>query len=405
MIKQIILSFVILILFLSGCSGKREINDLALVMAVGIDKIEEPVEGSTKDKGYEVTVEVARPADSRGQTGAPSGNTGDPIWSASSQGETIFEAIRHLASFTTRRVFWAHNYIIVINEDVAREGIKDIIDFFTRNPELRMRTWVAITPNKAKDIISTMTGLEVIPGEALDKLYRYSDISGAAPRTELLDVQSAYLSETTQPIISRVRLIGRGVSNKKQGQAGAIKQVELEGAGVFKGDKLVGILDREDSKAAVLFIEKVKSQIVVLSCPKDPEKVLTAEIVHDRFNVTPSYKNGKPAFTVNFNAFVNIVEAGCPFTIEDEDDVRAIEKELEVTVKGTIEKLLTKAQKEFKSDFLELGQRFNNKFPSEWKTIKKSWDSTFSDVEFTVNVDAKVKGGVLLYNPTRSGKR
>ncbi|EKN63054.1 Ger(x)C family spore germination protein [Schinkia azotoformans] len=404
MTKPIYLSFVILIIILSGCSGKREINDLAIVMAVGIDKIENPTEGNSEDKGYEVTIEVARPADSRGQTGAPSGGTGDPIWSASSQGETLFEAIRHLASFSTRRVFWAHNYIIVINEDVAREGIKDVIDFFTRNPELRMRTWVAITPNKAKDVISTVTGLEVIPGEALDKLYRYTDISGASPRTELLDVQSAYLSETTQPVIARVRLIERGVSNKKVGQAGAYKQVELEGAGVFKGDKLVGILDRDDSKAAVLFIEKVRSQIVVLSCPKNPEDVLTAEIVHDRFDVTPAYKNGKPSFTVNFKAFVNVVEAGCPFTIEDEEDVRTIEKELERTVKGNIEKLLTKAQKEYKSDFLELGQRFNNKFPSEWKTIKKSWNSTFSDVEFTVNVDAKVKGGVLLYSPTRSGK-
>lgn len=399
-----VLLFVILIIFLSGCTGKKEINELALVMAVGIDKIEDSKEGDLKDKGYEVTIEVARPADARGQTGAPAGSTGDPIWSASSQGATLFEAIRHMASISTRRVFWAHNYIIVINEDVAKDGIKDIIDFFTRNPELRMRTWVAITPNKAKDIISTMTGLEVIPGEALDKLYRYTDISGAAPRSELLDVQSAYLSETTQPIIARVRLIGRGVSNKKQGQAGAIKQVELEGAGVFKGDKLVGILDRDDSKAAVLFIEKVKSQIVVLSCPKDPEEKITAEIVHDRFNVTPAYENGKPTFTVDFQAFVNVVEAGCPFSIENEDDVRAVEKELEVTVKGTIEKLLTKAQKDYKSDFLELGQRFNNKFPREWKTIKKTWGSTFSDVEFTVNVDAKVKGGVLLYNPTRSGK-
>ncbi|WP_458414467.1 Ger(x)C family spore germination protein [Schinkia sp. CFF1] len=402
MIKQVSIPVILAVLLLSGCTGKKEINDLALVMAVAIDKVEESKEGDGNK--YEITVEVARPADSRGQTGAPAGNTGDPIWSASAQGQTIFDAIRHMASISTRRVFWAHNFIIVVNEDVARDGIKEIIDFFTRNPELRMRTWIAITPNKAKDIVSTMTGLEVIPGEALDKLYRYTDISGAAPRTELLDVQSAYLSETTQPIIARMRLIERGVSNKKQGQAGAIKQVELEGAGVFKGDKLVGVLGRRESKAAVLFIEKVKSQTVVLACPKNPEELITAEIVHDKFNVTPSYVNGKPAFTVNFNAFVNIVEAGCPFSIANEADVKTIEKDIEGDIKSVIEGLVTKAQKEYKSDFLELGQRFNNKFPSEWKTIKKNWDSTFSDVPITVNVDVKVKGGVLLYSPTRSGK-
>ncbi|HHY74400.1 MAG TPA: Ger(x)C family spore germination protein [Bacillus bacterium] len=402
MTKYVLLPFVLVVIFLSGCSGKREINELALVMAVGIDKVENQKEGESNQ--YEVTVEVARPADARGQTGAPAGNTGDPVWSASARGKTIFEAIRHLASFSTRKVFWAHNFIIVVNEDVARDGIKDIIDFFTRNPELRMRTWIAITPDKAKDIISTMTGLEVIPGEALDKLYRYTDISGAAPKTELLDVQAAYLSETTQPIIARMRLIERGVSNKKQGQAGAIKQVELEGAGVFKGDKLIGTLDREEAKAAVLFIEKVKSQIVVLTCPKNSEEFITGEIVHDRFNVAPSYVNGKPAFMVDFNVFVNVVEAGCPFSIANQEDVRTLEKGMENEIKGNIEKLLKKAQHEYNSDFLELGQRFNNKFPREWKDIKKTWDSTFADATIIVNVDAKVKGGVLLYTPTRSGK-
>jgi len=402
MIKPLSLTFVLAVLLLSGCTGKKEINELALVMAVGIDKVENQNEGDPNK--YEVTIEVARPADARGQTGTPAGNTGDPIWSASAQGKTLFDAIRHMATFSTRRVFWAHNFIIVVNEDVARDGIKDIIDFFTRNPELRMRTWIAITPNKAKDIISTMTGLEVIPGEALDKLYRYTDLSGASPRTELLDVQAAYLSDTTQPIIARIRFIERGVSNKKQGQAGAIKQVELEGAGIFKGDKLVGLINRAESKAAVLFIEKVKSQIVVLSCPRNPEELITVEIVHDKFNVTPKLKNGKPEFTVDFNAFANVAEAGCPFSIENQEDVRELEKGMENYMKNIMKRLLNKAQKQYNSDFLELGQRFNNKFPSEWKEMKDSWDSIFPEVKITVNVDARVKGGVLLYTPTRSGK-
>lgn len=395
---------ILMLFFLSGCSGKREINDLALVMAVGIDKVEEGNDAEKKNQ-IEISVEVARPADSRGQTGAPAGNTGDPIWSVSAKGNTLFEAIRNITNFSTRRVFWAHNFIIVVNEDVARDGIRDIIDFFTRNPELRMRTNIAITPDKAKDVISTMTGLEVVPGEALDKLFRYTDISGAAPKTELLDVQRAYLSETTQPLIARMELIERGVSNKKQGQAGAIKQVNLAGAGVFKGDKLVGILNKDETRAAVLFIEKVKSGVVVLSCPNEPDKEITAEIVHDKFNVTPSYQNGKPSFTVDYKAFTNIVEAGCPFSIKDKEDVAKIEKEVESKVKADIKKVLTMAQKEYNSDFLELGQRFNNKFPREWKEIKNHWDTTFSDVTMKVNVDARVKSGVLLYDPTRSGKQ
>jgi len=383
--------------FLSGCAGKREINDLALVMAVGIDKVEERDE-------IEVSIEVARPADARGQTGAPSGNTGDPIWSASSTGRTLFEAIRNLSHFSTRRVFWAHNFIIVVNEDVARDGIADILDFFTRNPELRMRTWIAITPEKAKDLISTMTGLEVIPGEALDKLFRYTTISGVAPKTELMDVQAAYLSDATHPVIARLSLIERGVSNKKVGQSGAIKQVALRNLGVFKDDKLIGILGDNETRGALPFIEKIDSGVIALPCPREPEKNITTEIRDHKFKVTPKLENGKPAFDVNVWTTTVVVEAGCPFSIENQNDVRKLEDEINKKITADIKAALKKAQKEYKVDFLELGQRFNNKYPAEWKLVKENWDSTFADVRISVNVDAEVKSGSLLYNSTRSGK-
>lgn len=397
MTYQTLAAFVIFMTFLSGCAGKREINDLALVMAVGIDKVEDSDE-------IEVSIEVARPADARGQTGAPAGNTGDPIWSASATGNTLFEAIRSLAHFSTRRVFWAHNFIIVVNEDVARDGIADIIDFFTRNPELRMRTWIAVTPDKAKDIISTMTGLEVIPGEALDKLFRYTTISGVAPKTELIDVQAAYLSDTTHPVIARLSLIERGVSNKKQGQSGAIKQVALRGLGVFKDDKLVGILGDKETMGLLPFIEKIDSGVIALPCPREPEKFITTEIREHKFKVTPKLKVGKPAFDVNVWTTTVVVEAGCPFSIENQNDVRKLQEEINNKITADIKAVLKKAQKEYKVDFLELGQRFNNKYPAEWKKFKENWDSTFADVSIAVNVDAEVKSGALLYNPTSSGK-
>lgn len=385
------------LLILSGCAGKEEIDDLALVMAVGIDQ--------AKDDGVEVSIEVARPADARGQTGAPAGNTGDPIWSASSEGKTIFEAIRNLSNFSTRRVFWAHNFIIVINEKVAQEkGIADIIDFFTRNPELRMRTWVVVTPDSAKDVITTMTGLEILPGEAMDKLFRYSDISNAAPRSEMKDVQAAYLSDTTEPFMARLKLVDRGVSDKKKGQAGSFKQIELAGTGVFKDDHLVGVLSKSETKGFLPFVQKVTSGVFVLPCSADPDQKLTAEMDYERFEVKPTYKNGKPAFVVDAKIYLNIVEAGCPFSIENKQEVNRLEKEIEGRMTATIERVLEKSQKEFKSDFLELGRQFNNRYPAEWKQFKGKWETVYPEAAISVKVDADVKSGVLLFNPTKSGK-
>jgi spore germination protein KC len=391
-----LLMCLILTTYLSGCVGKREINELALVMAVGLDK--------GKDENVVVSVQIARPADARGQTGAPAGNTGDPIWSARAEGRTIFEAIRNLSTFSTRRVFWAHNYIIVINEDLAREGISDIIDFFTRNPELRMRTWVVVTPNHASNIISTMTGLEVISGEAIDKLFRYSNISSRAPRTQMINLQAAYLSESSEPVLARVKLINRGISNKKPGQKGSFKQIELAGAGVFKGDTLVGILNPKETRGLLPFIEKVESGMMAISCPSDSKKMLSLELKHYNFKVTPSYKGNRTSFHIQYNTDFSMVEAGCPLSLEDEKDIKKLEKKVENELKSNINNLVNKAQKEYKSDFLELGKIFNNKYPSEWKKIKGRWEEEFQTASIETEVTVKIEDTALLYQPTKKGK-
>lgn len=377
-------------LLATGCVGKREINDLALVMAVGVDKGKE---GKTK-----VTVQVARPADARGQTGAPSGNTGDPVWSANAEGKTIFEAIRNLATFSTRRVFWAHNYIIVINEDLARDGIHDVIDFFTRNPELRMNTWVVVTPDKAEDIVSTLTGIEVMPGEALDKLFRYTPVSAQAPRTKIRDLFSAYLSNGTEPILARMKLIDRGVSNKKAGQAGSVQQVELAGAGIFKGDRLVGTLNAIETKNIQPFIEDVESRTEVLECPTNKKEKVSIEIRHPKLKVIPEYKKGKPVvFHVELTAYSNIVEAGCPISLEDEESLKQLENQLKKRVENEMEQVIQKLQNEFNADVLHFGKVFNNRFPAEWKEIKGDWEEHFKAAKVDVQVDARVRSTPLYY--------
>jgi spore germination protein KC len=383
------------VVFISGCMGKRELNELAIVMAVGLDKGE-------KEGDIKVTVQVVRPADARGQTGAPAANTGDPIWSASAEGKTIFGAIRNLTKFSSRRVFWAHNQVIVINEDLAKEGIREIIDFFSRNPELRMRTWVVVSPDPASKIVSTMTGLEVVPGEAINKLFRYTMISAQAPQTEMIDLQAAYLSESSEPLLARVKLIDRGVSNKKPGQAGSVEQVELAGAGVFKGDKLIGVFEPEETRGLLPFIEKVESGVLPLKCPNDEGKKISVELRHMLFKVTPKFKNGKPEFHIRSVTNASMAEAGCYFSMKDREQVQKLEKELSSLIYKDIKNVVDKVQNEFDSDILELGKVFKNKYPAEWKSISKDWDKELRTAKINIEVEAKINDAVLLYKPTKT---
>jgi len=394
-------NLIILIIFstllLTACVGKREINDLALVMAVGIDK-------GSEDGKIKVTVQVSRPGDARGQTGAPTGQSGETTWNVEAEGESIFEAIRNLTGVASRRVFWAHNFIIVINEEVAKEGIGDIVDFFTRNPELRMRTLVALTPDKASELTSTITSLEVTPGEALSKLFRYTNISTLAPYTEITDLLAAYLSESSEPLLARVSLKERKIDGLKPEEGAKRKQVELSGAGVFENDKLVGILQADELQGIILFRDNINSGVVVVSCPKEKNNNISVELNKQKFEVKPTYKNEEVGFNAKLDASVTVVEAGCSFSISNKDDVEQLEKAVEAKLREDINKSIEKIQKEYKTDVLELGKVFQNKYPYEWRKVKKDWKNSFSAADINLTIHASVDSGSLLFQPTISGK-
>ncbi|HJV46821.1 MAG TPA: Ger(x)C family spore germination protein [Bacillota bacterium] len=397
-IKRLII-FLLLFPLLAGCMGKREIDDLAIVTAVGFDQ------GGENGK-VRITAQIVRPADARGQTGAPSGGTGEPIYSITAEGESIMSAMRNLGRFSSRRVFWAQNFIIAINEKVAREGITDIIDFFTRNHETRMETWVVVTPDNAGKLVSTVTGLEVIPGSALDKLFRYNEIVAEAPRTNIMRLEESYLSESTQPILARMKLRNREISNKKPEEFGSINQVELSGTAVFKRDKMVGWLTPLESRGMLFFIENVQSAVVVLPCPglenSEEKKKVSIELKSQKFAVTPRYEAGRVEFDVKLVTYGDMVESACDESLDKMKST--LEQALEKELTSEINSVVQKAQKQYKADFLKLGEVFNNKFPAEWKKLKGNWESEFTQAKVNVKIEAHINSPVLLVKPTKSWK-
>lgn len=392
--KRILL--LVFIFFLSGCMGKEEINDLAMVMAVAIDRNEE-------NNNIILTTQIAKPGDVAG--GSSSGESGEPLWTVFGEGKTIFEAIRNIARFSSRRVFWAHNMIIVINEEVARtEGLVDIIDFFNRNNQLRMRTWIVISEGKASDIVSTQTGMEIVPGMSLDKLFRYTDILAEAPRSDVMTLTASYLGEHTHPYLAMVKLRNRGLDAESSEEFGGLPQVELSGTAIFNKEKMVGKLDANESRGFLWFIEPIRSSILPLTCPGEPGRV-SVELRDNHFKLHPKYDKGIVSFDAVVSSQADLVELGCPTELEHSELLELLADEVEKELEEEIVKMLEKLQKEYKVDVLQLGRAFQGKFPKEWQTkIKEDWDAMYPDVAVNVSITVDLNNPLLLENPTRPSK-
>ncbi|ARU63742.1 hypothetical protein CBW65_01635 [Tumebacillus avium] len=393
--RRLVLILLLFSVLLTGCFGAREIDQLALVTAVGIDK-------GSKDGLIKVTTQIARPGDVRGQTGSPAAGTGEPIWTASAEGESIFAAIRNLARYSSRRIFWAHNQVIIISEDVARDGITDVIDFFSRNHELRMRTWVVVTPGKAWEVVATKTGLEIIPGVSIDKVFRYSDIVSEAPRTDMRTLSAAFLSESTHPVLAKIQARSRQISADRNSEFGTNPQIEMAGTAVFKRDKMVGWLNLEQSRGLLWFIHKVQSRVIALDCGGG--KPLSLEIKNNSFQVTPLYQNSKVSFQIKLHAEIDLVELGCSPDQSQIEIMQQLEPHTVELLTHEVQSVIEAAQKTYGVDILELGKVFQNRYPSEWQMIKKDWDQVFPEAEVSVKVDVHIGSPVLLSKPMRPGK-
>ena len=115
------LVIILLTIFLfSGCLGGREINDLEIVIGMGVDKGQD-----TQD--IIITAQVVKEAEV-GRTSDESGG-GKAYWNVTGNGKSVFDAIRKVTHKTGNRLFVSHSQVVIFGNDLASEGLQEYIDF------------------------------------------------------------------------------------------------------------------------------------------------------------------------------------------------------------------------------------------------------------------------------------
>lgn len=154
----------------SGCWDRREVNDLAFVIAMGLDK--EP------NGMYRLSVQVPLVSNLGGPTGGGGGTSGDKAYYVDSAvGKTIRDANKQIQSRMSRHLYYAHHRMIVIGEDLAKDGIRDPMDVISRFPENRLTAYLVMAKGKAIDLLNAQPQFERFSGEAMRELTKAETIA------------------------------------------------------------------------------------------------------------------------------------------------------------------------------------------------------------------------------------
>ena len=193
--KDILVKITICVLIassLTSCKGSNELNKLAFVIGIGIDKSEEP------DK-VQMTTQIANVVGIKG-TQKGSGGVTEDYFNLKETGKSISDIVAASSRKLNRKMFFSHNQVIVFGENVAESGLGKYLDFFMRYRETRPLVWVLVSKGPASQILGLKPTLESTPGRSIGELIKGEEETSEVPAVDLRDFASKLLSKTTSPI-------------------------------------------------------------------------------------------------------------------------------------------------------------------------------------------------------------
>lgn len=382
---MILLMMIIFTLLTTGCWNRRELNEIAIVTAAGIDP-------GPKKGEITLVYQIVNPSSISGKQGVSSSMT--PFITLKTSGRTQFEAIRKATKEMSRRLYFAHLQAWVIDENLAKKsGVRDFLDLLYRDPEIREDIPILITKNcKVESVLSTQFPIDSVNGITIKKHLESTQKSGSFTRqVELRELINMLTSPTRSAIVPYI-FVSNPINPKKDTLEAtqASKQesvIKTEGFAVFKQDKVIGYLNSEEARAVLWVTDEIDKTVIVVPYQGEDHSI---EIINSKTKIKTTLIHGKPEVNLEIKIDANVGSVLGPIDLTKQSVIKDLEKATNATVKKNIEHVLKKVQKSYKVDIFGFGEAFERQHSKEWKTLKKDWEKEFVDLTVHVKVNTTI---------------
>lgn len=380
--KSISILLVVALAFgLSGCWNRRELNSLGIVMGVAIDK--------TKKEGIiELSAQIVDT--SKMQSGSV-GGSGISYITISGEGHNPISIMRGFTHQISRKLYMPHNQMIVFGQALAKEGIHDALDFYLRDHETRLTVNVFVAKDKGKDVFDVEPELAKIPAADISlRIQAQSATSETATLTifELMNCLASKTHSAVAPLVEVMEVDGK-------------RKASISGGAVFKGDKVVGELDKMQTRGLLWVTDKVKSGIMEL---KIEDEQVNIEIVKAVSKATPEIKsNGEIHYKIKIKQSGIISSQTGSKNLTEPDNVKLLEKAAQDEIKKEIEAAFEQGKK-LNADIFGIGDSIHLKYHDKWGTLQDNWDAELKKVILDIETESKIFAEGRLAKPDYPAK-
>ncbi len=396
--RYILLLLVVIIqIFLSGCWDYIEYEQLAHIIAVGVD--------FSKDTGdYTVSIQhiPAMKPNNAGEGGSKSSPNQVGLVHAATD-KTFYGCLAKLQEVVPLKLFYGYQKIMIVSEEAAEYKMADILDLHDRSPLPRNAVNLVIVSGKAKNTLATIdTDSSISSSQEIFDLIKLSPSSNASyPITvqDFLAMLSIGGLEATAPYITTTTKNNES-PEAKGGRTGSSElDIQREGdeiitaTAVFKGDKFIGLLNNKENLGYGWITGKKITPYKTSLVSENTDNVLYYHIGKPKSKIKVKIIDGKPAIYVSVNAVGNLTKyyGGKGSEFLSPDQIKIAEEKLSESIREDISAALAKAQKEYNSDIFGFGFALFRKSPKLWQNeYEKKWDDTFPGISVNVSVKAKI---------------
>lgn len=299
-------------------------------------------------------------------------------------GDTIFEAINDLTMLSSKKLYFGHCKTMVIGEEIAKNGITELLDLPVRSHELRTTIDIVISKGcSAKEILMTEGVATSIISYKINNLLKNSQKAvGGSAYSKTYMIYNSIQAEgccTAIPVLEIQKIEDK-------------KLLKLCGSGVFKKDRMVGFLNEQQTMDLSFANNEIKTGIITTEAVDDPHSNMSFEIYKSKTKTEIQFKDGEITVNVSVKTAVEIGEVEIEADYTNSTATEKIRLFLEKELEKDIYLLIDIAQKDMKCDIFGIGMQINKNYPEMWNKYKNNWEEIFPKVKFNVKCEVKING-------------
>ncbi len=374
--------------FLTGCIPSVQLNERAIIQAIGVDAAPD---------GYQITLQIFAPSGS-GDAGIDATQQNAKIIVAN--GKTISDAIRNATLEQGKQIFYGHNRLLIIGEEIAKQGLDNILPFFNNGYQSRPGTNVMISRSTAEDILTANIKQGIVPAEALQNMIENHTENASVVETTLMNVIQAVYDESRAVAIPAIRrkedaaLPAQAQSGDGEGKMESANLLELDATAILRDSKLVGYLDGDETRGLVWLTGKVERTLVVFSyfAQEDrPAETVSIEIYQSKLHTQLSHQGEFPVFSASISAMGRLNEIPLDSGVLEAKHLERLEEQAAALIRQECLSTFTKAAGDCGADLFSYGKLMMRKDPQRWNRYRENWSEGIKQSRLTVTVDVMIE--------------